>query len=122
LTIGIADAEIRGMSPAIRTSAQRLKSVVSSLLAGLVVMLSLVAASESLHQGFHGDSDRHHSGSCAVCRVVEGHMDAPETVVSEVLVPLSVSWTVPHPEDITPHATDFSMTCSRGPPFLLSSV
>src|SRR5947209_6197765 len=110
------------MRQAFSTRANGLKSVLASLMAALVVLLSLFAASENLHQELHSSSGGHYHGSCAVCRLVEGQVDVPVTSVTEILVPVSISWTVPHSENAEPHSPDFSVASSRGPPPIVSSL
>jgi len=93
-----------------------LKAGVASLLAALVVLLSLFAAIESLHRELHAPYGTHHDGTCAICRVAEGQIDVPVSAVPQVLVPVPVSWAVAHPESAPPQFADFSVASSRGPP------
>src|SRR6478672_9230993 len=99
-----------------------LKAGVSTLLAALVVFLSLFAANESLHREFHAPSGTHHDGTCAICRVAEGQMDVPVSAIPQILVPVPVSRAVAHPENPPPQFADFSVASSRGPPSFLTPL
>jgi hypothetical protein len=120
LPIGIAPAEIRAMPQAFCKTTGTLKSVIAGLMAALVLLLSLFAASARLHRELHANSGDHHNGPCAACRVAEGQVDVPVTAAWEILAPVSVLWTVPRPEEPAPQSVDFSVASSRGPPVLVS--
>jgi hypothetical protein len=93
----------------------------AGLMAGLVSLLALVAASESLHHQFHGSSTDGQS-PCAICSVVRGHMDAATSASPEAVVPLFVAWIVPHLESAMAHPVDGSMASTRGPPACFASL
>jgi len=109
------------MQPLSRRQVVRLKPALAGLMAGLVLLLALVAASESLHHQFHGSSTDGQS-PCAICSVIRGHMDAPTSAAPEAAVTLFVAWTLPRIEAAIPHPVDGSVASSRGPPASFSSL
>ena len=97
-----------------------LKPALAGLLAALLFLLSLVASSGTLHFKLHSDSSHDHV-PCAVCFFARGLLDAPDVVGPEVLVTLSVAWTLPSVHAFAPAAIDLSVASSRGPPVSVSS-
>jgi hypothetical protein len=95
-------------------------SALAGLLAGLVLLMSLATASDGLHLKFHADASHDHS-PCAVCTIAKGQVDSPVSTVSEVFSTLSVAWTLPSVQTVTPTAIDLSVAPSRGPPASVSS-
>jgi len=109
------------MQPLSRRQPARLKLALAGLMAGLVLLLALVASSESLHHQFHGNSAEGQS-QCAICAVVRGHMDAPTSASPEATVTLFVAWIVPHLETAMAHPVDGSVASTRGPPAFFASM
>jgi len=98
-----------------------LKPVLAGLLAVLFLGITLIGASERLHLQLHAADGEHSHSPCAVCAIVKGQVDAPVVTVSEVFASLSVAWTLPSVQAVTPVAIDFSVAPSRGPPVPVSS-
>ncbi len=107
------------MQPLSQRQAVRLKPALAGLMAGLVLLLALVASSECLHHQLHGSATDGPS-PCAICSVVRGHMDAPISVLPEAAVALVVAWTLPRIESAMPQPVDGSVASTRGPPASLS--
>ena len=88
------------------------------LLAALVLLLNLLAASPSLHERFHSDAG-HAEHQCAVTLFAHGQVDsadaAPPLLKPEPAIFHSVSWT----ETILV-STDIHILPGRGPPALLA--
>jgi len=84
-------------------------------MAALVLLMALVASSESLHHHFHGSATDGQS-PCAICSVARGHMVAPVSASLEAAVALAFVWTLPRIESAMPHPVDYLVTSSRGPP------
>jgi len=97
------------------------KPALASLMAGLILLVALVASSESLHHRIHGSSTDGQS-PCAICSVVRGHIDAPTSTSPEACVTLFIAWTLPHFESAVPPAVDVSVASSRGPPAAFASL
>ena len=109
------------MQPLSKRQVVWLKPVLAGLMAGLVLLLALIASSESLHHQFHGSSTDGQS-PCAICSVVRGHMDAPTSILPQTAVALVFAWTLPRIESARPHPVDDSVASSRGPPASTSSL
>jgi hypothetical protein len=97
------------------------KPALAGLMAGLILLLALVASSESLHHQFHGNSTDGQS-PCAICSVVRGHMDAPASTLPQAAVSMFFAWTLPRVESAMPHPVDYSVASSRGPPASTASL
>lgn len=97
------------------------RPVFAGLMAALVLVLSVFAASEKLHLTTHQDTAPTGHGSCAVCSLNKGQVEVPVTVVSGVSTPLSGSWTLPLLVAAWPQPVDLSVASSRGPPVSVSS-
>lgn len=89
----------------------------------LFMGMTLVGASDRLHSQFHaeGNAGDHSHAPCAVCAIVKGQVDTPVVVVSEVFASLSVAWTLPMVEFVSPQAVEISSAPNRGPPISVSS-
>lgn len=98
-----------------------LKPVLAGLMAALFLVVTLFGASDRLHSTLHADDGGHGHSPCAVCAIVKGQVDTPTVAVSEVFASLSVAWTLPSHQSITPTAIDLSVAPSRGPPVSVSS-
>jgi hypothetical protein len=109
------------MQPLSTRPAAWIKPALAGAMAGVVLLLALVASSESLHHHFHGSATDGQS-PCAICSVVRGHMDAPTSVSPEAAVALVFAWTLPRIESALPHAVDCSVASDRGPPPFFSSL
>ncbi len=109
------------MQPLPKRQVVWLKPVLAGLMAGLVLLLALVASSESLHHQFHGSSTDGQS-PCAICSVVRGHMDAPASTLPQAAVTIFFAWTLPHVESAMPQPVDGSVASSRGPPASVPSL
>ena len=104
------------------TSKRYVKPVFAGLMASLVFVLSLFAASERLHLKLHEDSSAPHQGSCAVCTIAQGQVEFTPATASQIVGPLSVSWTLPCFQTAPKQDADFSTASSRGPPASVSSL
>jgi hypothetical protein len=109
------------MQPLSKRQVVWLKPALAGLMAGLVLLLALVASSESLHHQVHGGSTDGQS-PCAICSVVRGHMDAPASTLPQAAMPMFFAWTLPRIESAMLHAVDCSVASSRGPPASTSSL
>jgi hypothetical protein len=109
------------MQPLSKRQVVWLKPALAGLMAGLVLLLAMVASSESLHHQFHGSSTDGQS-PCAICSVVRGHMDAPASTLPQTAVPMFFAWTLPRIESTMPQPVDYSVASSRGPPASFSSL
>jgi len=98
-----------------------LKPALAGLLAALVFLLTLAAASERLHLQLNAD-DGHDHGPCAVCAIAKGQLDAPVVPVSAPFASLFVAWTLPFVQTVAPTAVDLSVAPARGPPASVSSL
>lgn len=114
-------SESSQMRPLFPCKFSSLKPVLAGLLAALFVGMLLIGASERLHLQLHADDEGHGHAPCAVCAIVKGQVDAPTVTVSEVFASLSVAWTLPLPQAVTPVAVDLSTAPNRGPPASVSS-
>jgi len=91
------------------------RPVLAGLMAGLLLLLGLLASNERIHARLHADSPVTH-GSCSVCAIAKGQLDAPTISHSFVAAPLPFAWTLPSLESAPLPAADFSVASSRGPP------
>ena len=108
------------MRPLSQWKLSSLKPALAGLLATLVFLMTLATASEGLHFKLH-TGDTHNHGPCAICSIAKGQLDAPDVAVSEVFASLSVAWTVPSLQTVSPRAIDLSVAPNRGPPVSVSS-
>jgi hypothetical protein len=99
-----------------------LKPAIAGLMAAMVLVLALFAASEDLHLKLHQDSPTAHHGPCAICSVAQGQFEAPAVNALAVVAPPSISWTLSAADFTLPQAADFSVASSRGPPAAVSSL
>ena len=104
-----------------RQLVDQLKPALAGLMAGLILLLALVASSERLHNRFHGSSTDGQS-PCAICSVVRGHIDAPAPASPASAIALIVAWILPRFESARPQPVDYSVASSRGPPTSSSSL
>jgi len=98
------------------------KPVIAGLMVGVVLLLAVFSSSEGLHLKLHQDSTAPQHGPCAICSVVQGHLELPVADASGVFASSSVSWTLPASLDIASPDADFSVASSRGPPVSVSSL
>jgi len=91
----------------------------AGLMAGLMLVLTLLASSDSLHRALHGNSGRDH-GQCAVCSLHQGKLDAPNTVQPMAVVPVSIARALPQAHFEFVQSFDYSLSPSRGPPAFFS--
>ncbi len=108
------------MKPLFKRYIVPLKPALAGLMVVLVFWLALLASNDCLHHQFHGNSADGQS-PCAICSVVQGHMDAPTSASPEAAVALVVAWTLPRLESTLPHPVDGLVDSTRGPPASLSS-
>ena len=87
----------------------------------LLLLLGLLASNERIHSQLHTDSPATH-GSCSVCAVAKGQLDAPTTFPSFACALQPLAWTVPLLESDRLLAVDLSVASSRGPPTSASSL
>ena len=97
------------------------RPVFAGLMVALLLLLGLVASNERIHSQLHTDSPATH-GSCSVCALAKGQLDAPAIFLSFVVASPSLAWTVPLLRSAPPPAADFSVASSRGPPASISSL
>ena len=97
------------------------RPLLAGLMISLLLALGLVASNEQIHSQLHSDSSATH-GTCSVCALAKGQLDAPTISPSFVVAALAFSWIVPALESVAPPATDFSVASSRGPPAVVSSL
>jgi hypothetical protein len=90
-------------------------------MAFLLLLLGVLVANEQFHARMHADASASH-GSCAVCALAKGQLDAPGIFQSVTVSTLSPVWTVPALESAPLPAADFSVASSRGPPASVSSL
>jgi hypothetical protein len=87
----------------------------------LLLLLGLLASNERIHSQLHTDSPATH-GSCAICAVAKGQLDAPTITQSFAVALLSFSWTIPVLGSARLQTVDLSVASSRGPPASFSSL
>ena len=110
------------MQTLFRQNTRWVRPLMAGLMAGMVLLLSVFAASEKLHLALHQESATSSHTPCAVCSVSQGLVEVPVTLASAVSASLSVSWTLPSLEAALPRPIDFSVATSRGPPASVSSL
>ena len=110
------------MHPSCNRNVQWFKPVLSGLMAGMIVLLSVVASSGALHLKLHQDSSAPQHGTCAICSISQGHVETSVACSPEVFATLSVSWTLPSLRSTPVTDADFSVASSRGPPVSVSSL
>ncbi|MBP9900967.1 MAG: hypothetical protein KBH45_05875 [Verrucomicrobia bacterium] len=121
MSSGIRPAELGVMQSPFQRQSVWLKPALAGLMAGLALLLALVASSESLHHQLHGNSADGQS-LCAICSVVRGQLDAPASASPEAAVKFFGAWTLPHLESAKAHPVDGSVASSRDPPASFSSL
>lgn len=99
-----------------------LKPAIAGLMAAMVLVLALFAASEDLHLKLHQDSPTAHHGPCAICSVAQGQVETPAINTFAIVATPSISWTLSVADFTLPQAADFSVASSRGPPVFISSL
>lgn len=122
LNCGIGFAELRVMQALASKCRRGIKPVFAGLMAMLMLVMSLFASSERLHDKFHAGDGRAHQVPCALCTMAQGQLEVAAVAVPQVVAPQSVSWLLPLLQS-TPHQdVDFSVASSRGPPAAASSL
>ena len=109
------------MQALVSRSKRWVKPAFAGLMAAFVFVLALFASSEKLHLKLHEDSNAPHQ-SCAICTIAQGQVDFTPETLSQIAVPLSVSWTLPGYQATFKKDADFSVASSRGPPASVSSL
>lgn len=93
----------------------------AGLLAGLVVLLGLVAVNHKFHAWLHTEDAVPH-GVCSACVLAKGQVDSPAglprlVISSQVLFLTSICR-----DDLRPRPADFSVDSNRGPPASVSCL
>lgn len=91
----------------------------AGLMAGLVLVLTLFASSESLHRALHKHSTANHV-QCAICSIQQGKLDLAQSSQPMAIAPLHVAWTLPQHDSQFSQSFDYSLSPSRGPPAFAS--
>ena len=97
------------------------RPVFAGVMAALMLLLGLLASNETFHSRLHDGPPGTH-GTCSVCALAKGQLDAPAISHSFVVAWLPISWTVPSLESAPLPAADFSVASSRGPPVVIASL
>jgi len=117
---GIAPAQIDAVPHVNNRGIDWRRPAVAGLMALVLLLVGLLASSERIHSWLHTDSPSTH-GSCAVCALVKGQLDAPAVSPSFAVALIPLSGIVPVLESAPTPAVDFSAATSRGPPTPASS-
>jgi len=97
------------------------RPALAGLMAFLLLLLGVLAASEQVHARLHAEETGAHA-TCSICALSKGLVDAPASFQPEVASILSPVWTVPALESAFVSTVEFSSASSRGPPGFISSL
>lgn len=97
------------------------RSALAGLMAFLLLLLGVLAASEQVHARLHAEETGAHA-TCSICALSKGQVDAPASFPPVVVSTLSPVWTVPALESALVSTVEFSVASSRGPPAFVSSL
>lgn len=97
------------------------RPALAGLLALLLLLLGVLAASEQVHARLHAEEPGAHA-TCSICALAGGQVDAPASFQSVAVLILSPAWTVPALTSAPLYAAEFSVASSRGPPVIISSL
>ncbi len=95
------------------------QSILAALLAGLLLLLGLVAASEGFHAWLHSDGSAKHA-SCSACTLAKGQVDSVATIPCLALFSQVLVWTAGVDPGLRLQLVDLSSASSRGPPISVS--
>lgn len=95
------------------------QSILAALLAGLLLLLGLVAASEGFHAWLHSEGSAKHA-NCSACTLAKGQVDSAASFPCLVLSRQVVVWTASVDSGIRSQKVDLSSASSRGPPISVS--
>lgn len=97
-----------------------LRQVMTGLVAVLLLGLGLLAASGNVHQALHADPATAHA-PCAVCLLAQGQLDTVGAVLSTLVSPATLVWSLSPYQTVAPQGFDYSVAFGRGPPASASS-